>query len=151
MRRLSKIRVYQLAKDIGVSSKDLIAKLLEEGIEVANHMSALEDDEANLVMKIFGKSNDSAPKADAPLEAPKKEVVDQPKVAKAEVKAEAPKVEEDSKKNRKKGKKGKQNRREEVVEEVEELESGVVELLEKTTVGEFADKIGKQQMKLLLS
>ncbi len=69
---MSKIRVYQLAKDIGVSSKDLIAKLLEEGIEVANHMSALEDEEANLVMKIFGKSNDSAPKAAAPVEAPKK-------------------------------------------------------------------------------
>ncbi len=57
---MSKTRIYQLAKDLGVSSKEMIEKLKEFDIEVANHMSALEDDEAELIIEFFsGEENTS--------------------------------------------------------------------------------------------
>ncbi len=50
---MSKTRIYQLAKDLGVSSKEMIEKLKEFDIEVANHMSALDDDEAELITEFY--------------------------------------------------------------------------------------------------
>ncbi|SHJ90904.1 translation initiation factor IF-2 [Paramaledivibacter caminithermalis] len=50
---MSKTRVYQLAKKIGVSSKELIAKLNEFDLEVANHMSTLDDEDANLILEYY--------------------------------------------------------------------------------------------------
>ncbi len=52
---MSKLRVYQLAKDLGVSSKDLIDKLKDLSVEVANHMSTLEDEEASLLLELFSE------------------------------------------------------------------------------------------------
>jgi len=50
---LSKVRVYELAKKVGVSSKELIEKLNEFNIDVVNHMSTLEDDDANLILEYY--------------------------------------------------------------------------------------------------
>ncbi|MFZ5966544.1 MAG: translation initiation factor IF-2 [Bacillota bacterium] len=50
---MSKIRVYQLAKQLNISSKELIEKLLEFDVHVANHMSTLEDDEANIIIELY--------------------------------------------------------------------------------------------------
>jgi len=36
------MRVYELAKELGIANKDLVTKILGMGIQVANHMSALE-------------------------------------------------------------------------------------------------------------
>ncbi|MDI3522371.1 MAG: translation initiation factor, partial [Bacillota bacterium] len=41
---MGKVRVYELAKELKVSSKDLMELLAEMGIQVRNHMSALEDE-----------------------------------------------------------------------------------------------------------
>lgn len=48
---MAKVRVYELAKDLGLESKDLITRIAEIGINVKNHMSTLEADE---VTKING-------------------------------------------------------------------------------------------------
>jgi len=40
---LSKIRVYELAKELNTTSKRLMEKLAEINIEVKNHMSLLEE------------------------------------------------------------------------------------------------------------
>jgi len=62
---LNKLRVYELAKQLGVSSKKLISILEDLGITVKNHMSAIEDDTARLIMDIIneesgkGKSKDN--------------------------------------------------------------------------------------------
>lgn len=51
---MSKIRVYELAKELDVSSKDLINLLVEEfNIEVKNHMSAIDDEDAELIKELF--------------------------------------------------------------------------------------------------
>ena len=51
---MSKIRVYELAKELNVSSKDLITLLMEEfGVEVKNHMSVIEDEDAALIQELY--------------------------------------------------------------------------------------------------
>jgi translation initiation factor IF-2 len=41
---LSKIRVYELAKQLNVASKDIIELLKEFNFNVKNHMSVIEDE-----------------------------------------------------------------------------------------------------------
>lgn len=50
---MSKIRVYQLAKELNVTSKDMIEKFAELGIEVHNHMSTLEDSDVEIITTYF--------------------------------------------------------------------------------------------------
>ena len=65
---MAKIKVYELAKELGVQSKEVLEFLGGKNIEVKNHMSALEEDDANVVRK--GMARDTAAKPDQ--EAPKK-------------------------------------------------------------------------------
>ena len=50
---MSKKKVHELAKDLNMNAKDLIAELEKLGITVKSHLSNLSDDE----MKIIEKSN----------------------------------------------------------------------------------------------
>jgi len=50
---MSKMRVYELAKELNLSSKELVSKLNDLDIKVKNHMSTLEDDEIELILDIF--------------------------------------------------------------------------------------------------
>lgn len=54
MKNLSKIRVYELAKELDISSKELINLLMDEfGIEVKNHMSVIENEDADLIKELM--------------------------------------------------------------------------------------------------
>jgi translation initiation factor IF-2 len=54
---MSKMRVYQLANELDINSKELIEKMEELGMDVKSHMSTIEDDEAEILMELFaGKS-----------------------------------------------------------------------------------------------
>ena len=70
---MSKIKVYELAKELGVESKDIIKFLGGKNIEV-KHMSTLEDETAGMVRKSMPKSAKPAEETtkDAAAEAPKK-------------------------------------------------------------------------------
>jgi translation initiation factor IF-2 len=51
---LAKVRVYELAKELNITSKELITILLDEfGIKVKNHMSAIDDEDAELIKELF--------------------------------------------------------------------------------------------------
>lgn len=50
---MSKIRVYQLAKELSITSKELIEKFEELGVEVHNHMSTLEDRDIEIIKGIL--------------------------------------------------------------------------------------------------
>ncbi|OFI07729.1 translation initiation factor IF-2 [Clostridium acetireducens DSM 10703] len=51
---MSKIRIYELAKEINISSKELIKMLGEEfNIIVKNHMSVIEEEDAELLKEFF--------------------------------------------------------------------------------------------------
>jgi translation initiation factor IF-2 len=53
---MASIRVYQLAKELNSASKDLLAFLRTQGVELASHMSSLTDEQAALLTKHFGPS-----------------------------------------------------------------------------------------------
>jgi translation initiation factor IF-2 len=51
---MTKIRVHELAKELDISSKELITLLMEEfNIEVKNHMSVVDDEDAELIKELF--------------------------------------------------------------------------------------------------
>ena len=79
---MAKMKVYELAQEMGLQSKDILTALKNKGIEVKSHMSVLEDGQVEDLknsLKAPAKSEET-PKA---AEADKKE---QPADAKAPVK-----------------------------------------------------------------
>lgn len=58
MAKVSKPRVHEIAKDLKVSSKDIIEKLAGYGIELKNHMSTLEEDQLSLILEIYTQLHD---------------------------------------------------------------------------------------------
>ena len=54
-RKSRNIRVYELARELQVSNKELIRKLNQYGVEVKSHMSSVDEDTAELVVAEFGK------------------------------------------------------------------------------------------------
>lgn len=48
---MAKVRVYELAKNMGLESKELLKQLHELGVEVRSHMSALDEETAKLVLE----------------------------------------------------------------------------------------------------
>jgi len=54
---MSKIRVYEVAKQLNISSKEIMDKLKEYGFEVHSHMSTLEDEEARLIIGYYNEMN----------------------------------------------------------------------------------------------
>ena len=50
---MSKVRVFELGKELGLSSKEMMAKLQELGFAMPSHMSTLEDRELKLLRKKF--------------------------------------------------------------------------------------------------
>ena len=64
---MAKIKVYELAQELNMQSKDLLAVLKDKGIEVKNHMSVLEDDQVNVARSaVKAPAKAEAPKVDAP-------------------------------------------------------------------------------------
>lgn len=52
---MSKKRIYQIAHELDVSSKEVIAAAKKNGIKVGNHMSMLDENEEQTVKKSLGK------------------------------------------------------------------------------------------------
>jgi len=55
---VKKTRVYQIAEEVGMSNKDILAKIKELGIEVENEKSELEEDDVELILDLI-KEEDS--------------------------------------------------------------------------------------------
>ena len=87
---MAKFKVYELAKEVDRSSKEVLAFLQENGIEAKAAQSSVEDAAADMIRKHFGG------KAEAPKTVEvKAEAVKEAEAPKAEeVKTEAPKTEE---------------------------------------------------------
>ena len=56
---MSRIRVYELAKEAGMSSKLLADKLLEQGYDIKGHSSTVDDDTAEKIRETILKSTDT--------------------------------------------------------------------------------------------
>ena len=124
---MSKIRVYELAKELNVSSKDLINLLMEEfGVEVKNHMSVIEDEDATLIKELLGDTSNGDSEG-------KKSLVDEYEEELAE----------SLNKGVKKKKKTKKELEQEEVERNAEAACGVIEIGDTITVKELCEKLGK--------
>src|SRR3954470_1056631 len=51
----AKMRVYEIAKEVGIPNKDLIAKIRALGLEVNNHMSSLDADDVARIRRSLEK------------------------------------------------------------------------------------------------
>src|SRR5215510_9463605 len=54
------MRVYEIAKEVGIPNKDLIAKIRALGLEVNNHMSSLDADDVARIKRSLEKERQSA-------------------------------------------------------------------------------------------
>lgn len=139
---MSKVRVYELAKELEISSKDLINILLEEfSIEVKNHMSAIDEEDAELIKEFFSEKNEnkSNDETNKPIE-DKSSIID-----------EYEELSED--KHKKKGKKHKktfEGQNDDVANGNEKF-SGFeeIELEETITVKELAEKLHKPSAEVI--
>ena len=66
---MSKVQVLKLAKEIGQKSKDVVDFLREQGFEVTNHLSVIDENEEKIVREKFAP--DTVKKEAAPKAAPK--------------------------------------------------------------------------------
>ena len=52
---MGKLKVHELAKELGLESKELIKKAKEVGIEVTSHLSSLEEEQIQKIKNIFNE------------------------------------------------------------------------------------------------
>jgi translation initiation factor IF-2 len=138
---LSKIRVYELAKELEITSKDLIAILQEEfNVEVKNHMSVIEEEAAELIKELFAEKEKEKKNEN---EAPKEDIKEKYEHL----------VDENSIKNRKNNNGKNKNRNEEstIIEEEKEdrVEETVIEMDETITVKELSEKLEKSSTEVI--
>ena len=98
---MSKMRIYELAKQLGVANKELMEKMKSVGMEANSHMSMIEESDADKIRKLYQPEQ----KAEEPKkEAPKQEVKEQHK---GNQQKEAPKQDNRNKGENKKAQDGK--------------------------------------------
>lgn len=69
---MGKIKLYELAKDLDLTSKELLEKAVEMGIAVKSHLSSLEDEDVEKLKKSLNKK--VTPKKAEKAKSEKKEV-----------------------------------------------------------------------------
>ena len=50
---MAKVKIHEIAKKIGVNSKEVLEKAMELGLDVKSHMSSVEEDEAKKIESKF--------------------------------------------------------------------------------------------------
>jgi len=70
---MSKIRIYELAKQLGVANKDLMEKINSIGIEAKSHMAMLTEENAEKVKALYQPKKEEPKKEEPKKEEPKKE------------------------------------------------------------------------------
>ena len=136
---MSKIRVYELAKELGISSKDLITMLMEQfSVEVKNHMSVIENEDAELIKELLSGNKETTntnTTTETTSDEDSKTIVDEYEEMVAE------EVNKAAKKNKKK-KKGSEEEDSESVDSSKE-KGDIIEIGDTITVKELAEKLNK--------
>ena len=98
---MKKMRVYELAKELGVSSKELIEKIETLSISVTSHMSTLETSEVEKTRSLFANIENKDDKSKINLEIHDKKVENEKNIDYKEVKPEKTNAEGLKPKNKK--------------------------------------------------
>lgn len=142
---MSKFRVYEIAKDLNITSKELIGKLADLNIEVKNHMSSITDEEFEKVYQHVTKKpgNNEAKKADKNVEDKDKKV----NIESSSNTNNKPVSKDKKEKNKKKKDKGKKkfNTHKEVTPEKDDsMSENIIKLTEESiSVSDLAKKLGQ--------
>ena len=62
---LAKIKIHEIAKELGLVSKEVVAKAQELGIEVKNHMSAVTEEQAEQIKNSLKKGESKEAKKES--------------------------------------------------------------------------------------
>lgn len=134
---MSKIRVHELAKELNISSKELTTLLMDEfNVEVKNHMSTIEDEEAALIKELLAENSEA--KAEAGVEGndkKSKSLVDEYEEQLAD------ELNKGKKKKKKNGKHQEESLNDEGNNSMEETQ--IIEIGASITVKELAEKLNK--------
>lgn len=134
---MSKIRVHELAKELNISSKELTTLLMDEfNVEVKNHMSTIEDEEAALIKELLAGNSEA--KAEAGAEGNDKKsnsLVDEYEEQLAD------ELNKGKKKKKKNGKHQEESLNDEGNNSMEETQ--IIEIGASITVKELAEKLNK--------
>ena len=57
---MGKVKVHELAKELNLSSKDIMDKANEIGIKITSHLNSIDEDQAEKIKSLFGKIKKSA-------------------------------------------------------------------------------------------
>ncbi|NLX87618.1 MAG: translation initiation factor IF-2, partial [Clostridiales bacterium] len=137
---MAKIRVYELAKKLKLSSKDLMNMLAELGVEVKNHMSTVNEREAKAVEEIV--SEEQSPEEDTEFTGEEEDTAKKVKIRKQKTKTAGDR-DVDLQKGKKKPKKQQDKKHPHPQEKGKEDEiQKTAEIGEKITVKDLADVLG---------
>lgn len=156
---MEKKRVYTIADEIGITSKELIAKLEELDIKVSSHMSTLTREEADIIVEMFKEEKavkvkpkeKEVKKVDLVLEHTEHE--EEPKNKKNE---KQDKKEKNKKQDKKESKntehiEAKKEEKQDKAEVEEQNDNDIIVLDETVVVGEFATLIGVPPTQVIMS
>ena len=72
---MSKIKIYELAKELDKPSKELVVFLNKKDVEAKTHMSTIDEAEADMVRKAFAPKADAEKAEEEKSDAPKKKKI----------------------------------------------------------------------------
>ncbi len=129
---LAKIRIYELAKELEVSNKELISVLMDEfGVEAKNHMSVIDEEDADLIKELYEEQKKEA--------AEKTEIIEEYES----------KINEDISKQQRKNSKMRKGSNKRVEEKADETPDEVIEMEETIVVKDLADKLKKPVVEVI--
>lgn len=128
---MAKIRVYQLAKEMEISSSELLEILNDLDVDVTSHMSTIKEETAELVKGMFAETSEDT-------EEKKKDTVAKKEKIRKGSKKDEEKEEKKVVEKKEKGKKGKEKK-----EEKKKIKTTVIEIEAPLTVKEYAELVKK--------
>ncbi len=125
---MTKIRIYELAKELNIPTKDLMDKILELKIPANSHMSTIDEEEAELIKEIIEEESDNKVKDKIFEDSPEVHKNDKIKNKEKEIK-ESKKVK-------------KEEAEEKEVKEVKEVkEEKTIQIYDNIIIKDFAEKM----------
>ncbi|MEG1661957.1 MAG: translation initiation factor IF-2 N-terminal domain-containing protein, partial [Clostridiales bacterium] len=63
---MARVKIYELAKELSVESKDIVRKLHKMGVDAKNHMSTISENEADVIRNALAGSGKGSVEEAAP-------------------------------------------------------------------------------------
>lgn len=151
---MSKTRVYELAKQLNVTSKDIIELLKEFDINVKNHMSVLEGEGLKIANEYFGKKEETEGKTETEEVVMEndddiEDIIPVPKIKAKDTTVKRPTNKQVKPKRGKRGIEQRENDSDNEVIKDSGNETKLIKLKDRITVKDLAEKLGKPSAEII--